>query len=68
MKVHDVFGKTEQFRVAETFGGLAGNEAVAIRWARLWRGLHITLCSVFNQHLLKTSYVPGAMPALVIDE
>lgn len=29
--MHDAFGKTEQFRMAETFAGLAGNETVMIR-------------------------------------
>lgn len=41
-KHHDVFGKTEQFRMAETFAGPVGNEIVMIRGASLWRGLLIT--------------------------
>lgn len=64
MNMHDAFGKTEQFRMAETFAGLAGNETVMIRGASLWRGLLITLCSLFDQQLLKTYCWPGAMPAL----
>lgn len=54
--------------MAETFAGLAGNETVMIRGASLWRGLLITLCSLFDRQLLKTYCLPGAMPALETEE
>ena len=68
VNMHSAFGKTERFRMADTFAGLAGNETVMIRGASLWRDLLIILGSLFDQQLLKTYCLPGAMPVLETEE
>lgn len=58
--MHDALGGAEQFRMAETFAGLAGNETDD-QEGQLVEGAY-ALCSLFDQQLLKT-YCWPAMPA-----